>query len=234
MSWPKGKPRTEETKKKISAWMEENKPFAGRHHSDNAKQLISEAMSHNLKGNKRRLGIPHTEEVKQRISQTLKRKWREDEDFIEANLQWRKQMNPEDWQRITKKSINAMTAFWHSLTAEERLMVNENGRLAASRIRPTAIETSIETLLKSLNIVFESQKPIGKYIVDIYIPVKRLVIECDGDYWHSLPSAIKRDKEKNKYLRKLGYHVVRIPEHAIKHGIAGFQPTIFTDSIEEA
>jgi len=217
MSWPKGKPHAEETKRKISAWGQENKPFLGHHHSDEAKQTLSVAMSKTLQGNKRRLGIPHTEETKRKISQTLRSKWRKDKDFIKANMQWREQLSPEDWQRITRKSTDAMKAFWQSLTPDERLAVNANGRKAASLVRPTSIELAIEELLKSLGITFESQKPIGKFIVDIYIPTKKMVIECDGDYWHALPSAIKRDKAKAKLLSSLGYNLLRIPERIIKN-----------------
>lgn len=75
MSWPKGKPRSEETKRKISAWGQEHKPCLGRHLSDKAKQKISQAMSRTLQGNKRRLGIPHTEEAKQRIGEASRAQW---------------------------------------------------------------------------------------------------------------------------------------------------------------
>lgn len=217
MGWPKGKPRSEETKRKITEWNIANSPTRGKHLSAETKEKISKAMSQTLQGNKRRLGIPHTAETKQRISQTLKNKWQKDEDFIRANLQWREQLSPEEWRRITLKSTDAMNVFWQSLTPKERLAVNANGRKAASLIRPTLIELAIEELLKSLNITFESQKPIGKFIVDIYIPAKKLVIECDGDYWHSLPSAIKRDKAKDRYLSRLGYKIIRIPERIIKN-----------------
>lgn len=217
MGWPKGKPRSEETKRKISAWGQEHKPRLGQHLSNEAKQKISVAMSRNLQGNKRRLGIPHTPETRQRISRTLRRKWQEDESFIRANLQWRERLSPEEMRRITRKSTDAMNAFWQGLNPEERLAINANGRKSASLVRPTSIELATEELLQSLGINFEHQKSIGKFIVDIYIPTKKLVIECDGDYWHSLPSAIKRDKDKDQYLSELGYKIIRIPAHIIKN-----------------
>lgn len=67
-----------------------------------------------------------------------------------------------------------------------------------------------------MGITYEPQKPIGRYIVDIYIPGCSLVIECDGDYWHSLPESQKRDRRKDAWLRRHGYQVVRLPEHEIK------------------
>jgi len=233
MSWPKGKPRSEETRGKIRAWSLTHREQLSRHISDEQKHKSSIAMSCRLQGNKRRLGIPHTEETKKRISQTLKHKWASDEVFRKSCLAWRENLSPDDKRRITKKSIDAMRSFWQSLKPEERLAINENGRRAASLARPTSIELAMESLLKSLNIAFESQKPIGKYIVDIYIPSENLVIECDGDYWHSLPQAIKRDKEKNKYLQGLGYKIARIAEHNIKCNTVGIQSTIF-NSITEA
>jgi len=62
----KGIPRSEETKRKISASMMGNQRFLGRHHSNEAKEKISKA----LMGNKSRSGIKHSEETKAKISAT--------------------------------------------------------------------------------------------------------------------------------------------------------------------
>jgi very-short-patch-repair endonuclease len=83
----------------------------------------------------------------------------------------------------------------------------------------TTIEIAVYDKLRELGIVFIEQHPINnKFIVDAYIPDKNIVIECDGDYWHSLEKVIKRDKAKNAYLTKCGYKMLRIPEHEIRSG----------------
>lgn len=74
----------------------------------------------------------------------------------------------------------------------------------------TNIEKIVYDLLVSKNIEFEFQKDIDKkYLVDFYIPSKNLVIEADGDYWHSLNKCIKSDNLKNKYLENNGYNLER-------------------------
>jgi excinuclease UvrABC helicase subunit UvrB len=50
----------------------------------------------------------------------------------------------------------------------------------------------------------------GNKSVDIYIPSRKLVIECDGYYWHKNREDL--DKLRQSHIEKLGYRVVRIPE----------------------
>ncbi len=92
------------------------------------------------------------------------------------------------------------------------------GARASRLANPSSIELAIEDVLKALGISYESQKAIGFYVVDFYLPEHNLVIECDGEYWHNLPENIARDKRKDTYLRKRGYNILRLKEHEIKEG----------------
>lgn len=83
----------------------------------------------------------------------------------------------------------------------------------------TSIEMIVYQELKNRGILFEEQHIInGKFLVDVYIPSLNLVIECDGDYWHSLDVVQKRDKAKNAYLTKCGFNLLRLPEYRIRNG----------------
>jgi very-short-patch-repair endonuclease len=62
---------------------------------------------------------------------------------------------------------------------------------------------------------FEIQKKIGRYNVDFYLQHLDLVIECDGDYWHSLPRSVERDRRKDKWLKAKGYNIIRLSESDI-------------------
>ena len=82
-------------------------------------------------------------------------------------------------------------------------------------------ETTPETLLyaelERRRIPFMKQQPIdGLYVVDALIPGARIVIECDGDYWHGLPDMQKRDKRKDSYLQARQYHILRFRESELK------------------
>ena len=50
------------------------------------------------------------------------------------------------------------------------------------------------------------------FVLDFAFPEIKLAIEIDGEYWHSLPNAQKRDRCKNYLLGvKKGWELIRIP-----------------------
>ena len=53
--------------------------------------------------------------------------------------------------------------------------------------KDTSIELKMERELKRNNIYYQKQVPLCKIaIVDFYLSEQKIVIECDGDYWHNL------------------------------------------------
>jgi very-short-patch-repair endonuclease len=85
-------------------------------------------------------------------------------------------------------------------------------------------ETSIETLmyreLERRNVPFSRQQVIdGRFLVDAVIVGPKIIIECDGDYWHALPGRPEKDAKRQKYLESHGYKVLRFSEAAIKSDI---------------
>ncbi len=87
------------------------------------------------------------------------------------------------------------------------------------RRTPTGIEVRIDALLTTMRVAFISQKPLGTFMVDFYVPSARLVIECDGAYWHSLPVNQGRDARKDGWLRAHRYRVLRLTEYDINSDI---------------
>ena len=81
----------------------------------------------------------------------------------------------------------------------------------------TKIEIKIEKELKNKKINYIKQAYLckGSGIVDFYLPDFKVVIECDGEYWHSLPKAKLRDERKDFFLAFNGFKVYRFPETAI-------------------
>lgn len=81
---------------------------------------------------------------------------------------------------------------------------------------PTSIEVAVYERLKELGFLFETQKLINdKFVVDAFIPSLNLVIEVDGNYWHSLDKIKKKDRSENAYLKKCGFKVLRLSEDEI-------------------
>jgi very-short-patch-repair endonuclease len=55
-------------------------------------------------------------------------------------------------------------------------------------------------------------------VFDFYIASFNLLIECDGDYWHSKPGIKTRDAAKTRKALRLGYRVERMSESFIVNG----------------
>jgi len=178
-------------------------------HTDEHKQALSKRMQGNkycvgmqgwAKGKKfslehrtklsiARKGIRQSEEWKRHISETHKK--------VGVGLWMREKWTPERMKAMSIKGI------YKQQTTKE----------------PTSIEKKLYEELKRRGLLFETQKLLhGKFLVDAYIPSLNLVIEADGDYWHSLPKMKKRDAGANSYLPKHGYKLLRIKESQFKSG----------------
>jgi len=94
----------------------------------------------------------------------------------------------------------------------------EAGQIAAQKANPSSIEKAIWKVLDKLSISYKTQVSFnhGKFIVDICVPSQKLIIECNGDYWHSLPERKKRDKALEKYITKYGQKIVWLWERDIR------------------
>ena len=62
--------------------------------------------------------------------------------------------------------------------------------------------------LKKLPLTVNRQKNIGNYIVDFFIPSKRIVIEIDGSQ-HDMPENRKSDEQRDEELNCLGILILR-------------------------
>lgn len=63
--------------------------------------------------------------------------------------------------------------------------------------------------MKLLGIKFEREIKFKRFHVDFLVDKFKLVIECDGEYWHMMPKIQDRDRRKETYLQSLGYRVLR-------------------------
>lgn len=91
-------------------------------------------------------------------------------------------------------------------------------QINAQKINVSSIEIKVKEQLDQIGIRYIHQKSVkdGKFIVDFYIPSLRLVIECNGDYWHRLPERVERDKELKRYVESTNRKIIFIWEHEIR------------------
>jgi very-short-patch-repair endonuclease len=60
--------------------------------------------------------------------------------------------------------------------------------------------------------VIRRQEPLGGFVADGYIAEHRLVIEFDGEYWHSFSNVQAKDRRKDAAYSAIGLRVVHVPE----------------------
>jgi DNA mismatch endonuclease (patch repair protein) len=104
-----------------------------------------------------------------------------------------------------------------------------------SRIRGTNTkpELILRKMLSSKSLRYKLHYKVGKTRIDIAFPSKKIAIFVDGCFWHGckrhfrppksnkrywgpkIKRNIERDRETNRYLKKLGWNVIRVWEHEL-------------------
>jgi very-short-patch-repair endonuclease len=80
----------------------------------------------------------------------------------------------------------------------------------------TDIEIAMAKILTDAGISFEEQVPLyERWIADFIIESSRLVIFCDGAYWHDRPRVAAKDRGQTAYLEKCGWNVLRFNDDEI-------------------
>jgi very-short-patch-repair endonuclease len=82
------------------------------------------------------------------------------------------------------------------------------------------LEKAGNDILNELRVEYKTQVPMfNKFIVDVLIEDKKLVIQWDGEYWHTKEKRKRLDQSQDAYLKKCGYKVLRITDRQIKENI---------------
>lgn len=76
----------------------------------------------------------------------------------------------------------------------------------------TDIEQKFESWCKERKVEYVKQFQIskGKHKYDFFLPCYNLIVECDGDYWHSSEKQQQKDKLQSQYAIETGYNIVRL------------------------
>ena len=112
------------------------------------------------------------------------------------------------------------------------------------------ISTSIERKLRKelerreIDFIFQYRLTRG-VIVDFAFPKSKLVVECDGDYWHANPEKytedklnnfqkrnVKNDHERMEKIRGLGWNILRFWEDDIEKSMGDVMNQIEDNLVE--
>jgi very-short-patch-repair endonuclease len=136
--------------------------------------------------------------------------------------------NPSITNSYSLSEEGLFQASFNSLSLEGRGQ-GEGDKKGLNRLARTLRKTStdVERLLWSRlragrceGVKVRRQHPIGKYIVDFVCLERKLVIELDGGQ-HALPEEIRKDKERDAWLEKEGYVVVRFWDSDVLENLDG-------------
>jgi G:T-mismatch repair DNA endonuclease (very short patch repair protein) len=208
IAWNRGKPLSEEAKKKLSEINKGNKYSLGRKHTEESKKRMSEAQ-------KKRPKI--SEATRKKLSESAKNMSKETREKISKTLTGRKRsdvikkkisesLKGQTLSEVHKKKISESSK-GKKMSESAKKKMSESGKISANRpeklaqtrkhratqkfpFKDTKIEVLIQTILEKNNIDFVKHK-IFKFEksfhpADIVIEPDK-VIEVNGDYWHFNP-----------------------------------------------
>lgn len=102
---------------------------------------------------------------------------------------------------VRDKISKAAKASWLRDSFRDRMAVVR----AAQSKNISSIQSKLYKILDDLNVAYfkEGQATkIGFYVFDCLLPSAGILIECQGDYWHSLAKSQMRDKQKFTYISR--------------------------------
>lgn len=133
---------------------------------------------------------------------------------------WRKHRENGLYEKRISRMREGMFKFYK--TPEGKALRRKQGYLSlkAQRRTESSIERKMREELMKRCIKFEQEKPfLSRYFIDFYLSEYNIAVECDGDYWHTLPNVIKKDRERDLEFEKQGVKVIRFWESEINRDI---------------
>lgn len=97
----------------------------------------------------------------------------------------------------------------------------------------SSIERKVKEILDELNIKHENNYPLFGFFPDFAIIDKKIIIECDGDYWHSLPGVPEADIVRQEILESFGWRFIRFTEKQINNNIEFVKSIIIEEIIND-
>jgi len=127
------------------------------------------------------------------------------------------------WSKSRIGYANPLYCSWKCrLQDKEHIRKNAiNGNLVQQKKKGlNRLELAGRKILQDSGIKFEEQVLMfNKFLVDVVMKDRPIIIQWDGVYWHSKPKRRALDKSQDAYMNKCGYKVIRITDKQIKNNI---------------
>lgn len=222
--WSKGKHLSEEHKRRISI-AHKGKPLSEHH-----KRILSIAHRGQIPWNKGKTNI-YSDETLELMSATKRgTHFSPKTEFTSESLKkWFS--NPKNYQKFMVAHHKAHKGKPRSEETKRKLSLalkgNEKLRIARLKqtlpVKDTSIEVLMQNALKNRKIEFKTHIPLCGCQPDIVIEKEKVVIFCDGNYWHSKRfnngKRWMRDRQQEKRLEENGWIVYRFWEDEINSDV---------------
>jgi len=168
-------------------------------------------------------GHKHSPEAREKIRQAALRQW-QDPEVRERMLQAerRRFARPEEREKIRQANLGNKSALGCKRSPETREKMRQARLRRVFPQKMTDIERILCAEFKKRRLKFEMHKTMfGRWQPDFVFESARLIVEADGDYWHSLPDIKERGGRFDKVAHDAGWSVWRFGGKEIKmHPIA--------------
>lgn len=144
--------------------------------------------------------MKHTEEAKRKISLNHRKYQTEETKLKISKYRTGRKMSEEQKEKLRKATLKQM----------------KEGRMPT---KETKIERMMENKLLFNDISYVKQYHYKLGVADFWLPEYNIIIECDGDYWHSKPGAPEKDKRQTEWLEENDYTVYRFKGSEIENNI---------------
>lgn len=144
----------------------------------------------------------------------------------------RRKENKEHYESVLKSNQEKGTRFDWGWKNKKRLLISMKAahKKLGSNHLSTNIELKVEKHLKQQNIKYKRSQYFNfknkRRWVDFYLPEYNLIIECDGEYWHSLEEVKQKDIQKDLIASEMGYQTLRLKGKEIRENFGNIKKQI--------
>lgn len=141
-------------------------------------------------------------EYKEKITNLSKELWKNEEYKIKHNIAVNTKLNK-------KKCSDSAIKAW---TDKEYRIKHVNATINQFRKVPSTTELVLIKILDDLKVKYQHQYLVGPYSFDfiIYTNKKPILLEANGDYWHTRPNIVKKDKAKESYINSIDLYNFKV------------------------
>jgi very-short-patch-repair endonuclease len=188
----------------------------GRKHSPETKAKMSLARK-GIRPSPQAVMAAHSPKANAKRRDSLVKVWTKEKRMVVSKISKERHQNPKFKRKHHRGMSVAMQKWWDGRTEEQRVSQTRASLKVISSNSVSEIERMVVKELSKYKLKFVQQAEFKRYHVDVYLPKHKLVIECDGSWWHKDSAA--HDKKRDRYLHKLGLTVVRLKEKHIRKDV---------------